>query len=463
MTISGLTIFKLLPGGKKAPESNCKECGFPTCMAFAMKLAKGDATLDQCKHVTQELIDLLEAQGGKKQDLIKFGPLSTPVDVGGENVIYRHDKTFVTPTLLSIQFKTSQSYDYFKNTISEVVSYQVERVGEVLKVDSITINNDNNDTEMFNKMIDHLYNNDYTSKLSIILISNKLSDLQDLYNKLKDNHKPLLYLKNGDFGNYKSLSDSTGCPIVIEEKQIDDLANLAAKLDTAKVNQLVLAEPGKSHESVIETLTLIRRSIITNNVKTLRFPILAFASDYCTAADEMEEGLWAGILISKYANIVILDNFNPAILYALFTLRQNLFTDPQKPLQIEPKIYEIGDVTENSPVIVTTNFALTYFSVAGEIEASNTPCYLLITPSDGMSVLTAWAANKFSGEVIAKAVKEFGLENKINHKRLIISGYVSMLKEEIEEELVGWQVDVAPLEAVEIPEYLKNYSCCRFL
>ena len=173
--------------------------------------------------------------------------------------------------------------------------------------------------------------------------------------------------------------------------------------------------------------------------------------------DSIEKGLLASTLACKYSNIVVLDEFNKAILYALTTLRQNIFTDPEKPLQIEPKIYPIGEVDENSPVIVTTNFALTYFTVASEIESSGIASYLVVTPSDGMSVLTAWSADKFNGEIIAKAFKEYEVNNLVNHKKLIIPGYVASLKAEIEEEMPDWQVIVGANEAVDIVDFLKDY------
>lgn len=458
MTISGLTLFKLLPGGKKQADANCKKCGFPTCMAYAMKLAKGDTTLNKCPHASNDLKDLLEQSGGKVQALVCFGLKSDPVKAGGENVLYRHCKTFINPTCLSIHLKTSQRIDFLNSIIDKIYHYQVERVGELLKINSIALHNDNNDLESFDNLLTQIINKKLTEKLSVILISNCINDLLEASKQLSNHQRPLLYLKNGTTEQYRKLLNTTNCPICIEAEKIEDLVKMVEKLEKDNFDQIVLAIPEECKRNILETLTLIRRSVIENNHKQLRFPVLTIASDYYKDADCIEEGIISGNLIAKYSNIVLLNYFDPAVIYSLLTLRQNLFTDPQKPLQIEPKLYTFGDVDECSPVIVTTNFALTYFSVAGEIEASNLPCYLLITNSDGMSVLTAWAANKFSGEVISKAVKEFQLEQKIKHRNLIISGYVSMLKEEIEEELSGWKVDVAPLEAVEIPEFLKNYK-----
>lgn len=459
MTISGLALFKLLPGGKKLPETNCKECGFPTCMAFAMKLAKGQTTIDKCKYASDEIKEVLESQGGKKQEELTFGPNSNPLKIGGETVINRHDKTFINPTCLSIRINTSQDRATINKKIETIASYSVERIGVTMSMDSLTIFNDSNDNTAFISILNDLIAKDINKTLSLILVNEDKEALIEATRLLTNSQKPLLYLKKGTKETYQELYNMTKCPIVIESETIDDLAKIAEELDKASVSNIVLAI--KNDKNIIETLTLIRRSIIAHNVKALRFPVMSFASDYCSTKDPAEEALWAGNLICKYSNIVIMSHFDPALIYSLFTLRQNLFTDPQKPLQIEPKLYQIGDTDKDSPLIVTTNFALTYFSVASEVEASNVPCHLLITPSDGMSVLTAWAANKFSGEIIAKAIKDNKIEDLLSHKNLIIPGYVSMLKEEIEEELPEWKIHIAPLEAVDIPEYLKKYDLVK--
>lgn len=457
MTLSGLQIFKLLPGGKKEAQSNCKECGFATCMAYAMKLAKAEATIEVCPHISVELRDILEAQSGKQQEQVTFGAKATPVIIGGENVLYRHDKTFINPTCLSIQINTSDGLDSCIKKVYQAANYQVERVGEAISLQSLTINNDNNDFVTFKNILHSLSDEKLTERIALILVSTCIKDLLEGYNSIKDLQKPILYLKNASQENYINLYKETSCPVCIEASSADSMAQLASALESNGIKEIVLTLPEESKTRPYEDLTLIRRSVIKNNIKELRFPVVAFSSDFCQTDNQLEEGMIAGNLMCKYSNIIVINSFNPAVIYSLLTLRQNLYTDPQKPLQIEPKIYTIGEPDRCAPVIITTNFALTYFSVASEIEASNIACYLLITPSDGMSVLTAWAANKFNGEIIAKAIKEFKLEELIDHKNLVISGYVSMLKEEIEEELPGWKVDIAPSEAVDLPDFLKTY------
>jgi acetyl-CoA decarbonylase/synthase complex subunit gamma len=458
MKITGLTLFKLLPGGKKEGKSNCKECGFPTCMAFAMKLAKGEVALSKCPYTSEEIKNLLETQGGKTQHEITFGIKEFPLKTGGENVLFRHDKTFINQPPLSIKVKTSQGLDKCLQIVERSIEYKVDRVGNDISVDSITIEDDCSTPETFQNLIQASIDKGYTSRIAFILISNNLNELSDAAKKISEYQIPLLYLKKADIEDLKCLYQQTQCPIVVTDESSPLLAARIDQLEKTGISKIVIALSSSKADNIVETLTLIRRSVVIDNFNPFKYPVMTFASDYCITDDCIEEGLWAGNLICKYSNLVVLDHFNPAILLSLFTLRQNIYTDPQKPLQIESNLYTIGDVDENSPVIVTTNFALTYFSVAGEIEASGIPCYLLITNSEGMSVLTAWAANKFNGEIIAKAVKEYNLTPKISHKNLIISGYVEILKEEIEEELPGWNVLIAPKEAVDIPVYLNELT-----
>jgi acetyl-CoA decarbonylase/synthase, CODH/ACS complex subunit gamma len=334
--------------------------------------------------------------------------------------------------------------------------YQVERVGETFSIDALVIEDDNNLPDIFQKLIDTAIERKYPEKMAFILISSNYQYLSEAAQKILPYQKPVLYLKGACVESMKKLYSENNCPVCLSGEDLQMLSCQAEQLEQADIKDIILDIPTSGKANIIETLTLIRRSIIRDNFKPLRFPVITFASDYTHKKDSLEEGLWAGNLICKYTNVVVLDHFDPAIILALLTLRLNLYTDPQKPLQIEPKLYEIGEVDEYSPVLVTTNFALTYFTVAGEIEASGIPCYLLITPSEGMSVLTAWAANKFNGEIIAKAVREYSLNNKVKNKKLLITGYVDILKEEIEEELPEWEVLIAPKEAVEIPDYLQK-------
>ncbi len=449
MALTGLQIFKLLPGGKKQKEANCKKCGCPTCMAFAMKLAKKQIDLNKCEFIPDDLRELLEESNRVAQQEIKFGQNNKMI-VGGETVLFRHDKKFVNPTCYAIELKSSdEDFDY---KLDEITGYSVERIGEEFNVDAINfIDSDDSFAQKANQVA--------ATGMSVILQSNNINNLKSASNQIKSS-TPLIYLLNAQAESIIELAKDLNLPQVVSADSIDELIELTSELIKNNIKNIILnLKNKKDTTNLIEKLTILRRAAIEEKFEPLGFPVATFLSDYenCTI-DIYHQSLWAGALTCKYSNVVVLKDFDPAIYYSLITLRQNLYVDPQKPLQIEPKVYSIGDVDKNSPVMVTTNFALTYFSVASEIESSSVPVHLLITPSDGMSVLTAWAANKFTGEIIAKAVKQNNIEELVDHRTLIIPGYVASLKEEIEEDLPGWKIEVGTCEAVDIPDHLKVFK-----
>lgn len=445
--LTGLQIFKYLPGGKKEKEANCKQCGFPTCMAFAMKLAKKEISIDKCDFASEELKALFEKANQIQQAEIKFGPAKDEVVTGNETVMFRHDKTFVNQTALTIKLKTSDSD--FDKKLDKISSYSVERVGEKLKISAIALEDDDNTfAEKAGKVI--------VKDFPLVLISSDLEKIKNILPFAKDS-KPLVYLKNNDIQRIVEIEKEFKVPVIISGDDIQDLIANSSKALELKAENIVLNLNNLNTSNLIENLTYIRRAAIEHKFTPLGFPVMSFVDEIAGIKQDItEKNIWASVLLCKYSNIVVLDYFDEASVYSLLTLRQNIYTDPQKPLQIEPKVYPIGEVTNRSPVFVTTNFSLTYFTVASEIEASGIPVYLVITPSDGMSVLTAWAASKFTGETIAKAIKDFNVESLVTHRKLVIPGLTAILKEEVEEELSGWKVLIGTNESVEIVDYLKK-------
>jgi len=244
--------------------------------------------------------------------------------------------------------------------------------------------------------------------------------------------------------------------VVCGNGDLGALAALTQKLDGMGAKDLVLDPGGRGWADSLAAFTQLRRLALKKNLRALGYPIIAYPGE--GAADADEEVLLATQAICKYAGLIVLDNFDPASLYPLLALRQNIYTDPQKPIQVSPGLYEIGDPTPDSPLLVTTNFSLTYFSVAGEVEGSGIPTWLLIADAEGMSVLTAWAAGKFDAERIAKAVKTMGVLDKVGHKKIVLPGHVSTISGELEEELPGWEILVGPREAIGIPSYLRQFA-----
>lgn len=449
MKLTGLQIFKFLPGGKKEKEANCKQCGFPTCMAFAMKLAKGEISIDKCEFVTEELRSSVEEASQIQQAEIKFGPAENTVTVGNETVMFRHDKKFVNPTCLAVKLESSDKN--FAEKLDKISDYSVERVGENLKISAVALYDTD---ETFEEKAGTISN----SGFPMILVSDNIQKIKNLAKKIKDS-KPLIYIKNASPEEISETEKNYNTPVIISGNSVEELVDNSLKLLKNKAENIVLSLKNQSQKCLIENLTYIRRSAIENKFKPLGFPVIMFPEDIQgLSGDVIEQGIWAAALLCKYANIIVLEQFDEALIYSLLTLRQNIFTDPEKPLQIDSKVYPVGEPDENSPVIVTTNFALTYFTVVGEIEASNIPAHLIITPSDGMSVLTAWSADKFNGEIIAKTLKTFDVENLVKHRKLIIPGYVSSLKEEIEDELPGWEIVIGTNEAADIVDFLRSFQ-----
>ena len=261
------------------------------------------------------------------------------------------------------------------------------------------------------------------------------------------------------------LAKSAKAPLVVRADSLAGLAELTEKLVAAGVEDLVLDPAVRGFAGSLSALTQVRRLALKKNFRPLGYPTIAFpylgASGVAdavgrSAADPEMELLLAGQQVAKYAGFVVLGDFAPARVYPLLVLRANLFTDPQKPIQVEPGIYPINKPTADAPVLVTTNFSITYFAVANEMETSGLPAWLLVADAEGMSVLTAWAAGKFDAEKIAKTVKNTGIAEKVSHRKVVIPGHVAVLMGELEEELPGWQIKVGPREAVDLPRYLKT-------
>lgn len=442
MALSGLQIFKLLPAGKKEKEANCKQCGSPTCMAFAMKLAKGAVEISSCKHISDELRAMIEDSAQKQQEAILFGTELNKTKVGDEIVMFRHDKTFVNPTCVSVRLNSDDKE--FENKLKALKSYSIERVGENFTISAVVLYDKGNFAQSA-KIIDE-------NNLPLILISENYDNICAAIEEIKPS-KPLVFLKNNDIEQISEINKKYAVPVVVSANSVEELAKRSENLVKQGVKEIVLNLDTNIDFSVIEKLTYIRRAAIEDKYRSLGFPVMMILP---LSGDVIEDSILSSTLLCKYTNIVVFEDYNPAIVSGLFTLRQNIYTDPQKPLQVEAKLYEVGEVTKDSPIFVTTNFALTYFAVVSEIEASGIPSYLLITPSDGMSVLTAWSASKFTGEIIAKAVKQFGVEEAVNHKELIIPGFVASLAEEIKEELPEWEVICGPNDAIDLVDFIKQ-------
>lgn len=435
MALTGLQIFKYLPGGKKDPEANCKKCGFPTCMVFAMNLAKGQTDVSKCEFISDELKALIEETSRPKQIEILWGNKDTPIKTGGETVIFRHEKTFINPSVIAISLDSDD--EKFEEKLLEIKSYETERVGDIFKINVLEIVDKGDFLEKVKIA--------YKEGFALILRSNDIKNLKEALETLKDS-TPLIFPQDASYNELKDVS----VPIVISAKNIDDLKSKSSSLQKEGFKEIVLNIDSKSP---FEDLTKIRIESISEGEADFGYPSITYIK---SDNDILIQTILASTMICKYSNIIVLEDFNPALLSVIFTLRQNIYTDPQKPLQVDAGLYKIGEPDGDAPLFVTTNFALTYFSVLNELETTGKSAYLLITPSDGMSVLTAWSASKFTGEIIAKALKNADMENILNHRNVIIPGLAASLREELKYEIPDWNVIVGTDEAISIPEFLKT-------
>jgi len=437
MALTGLEIYKLLP------QTNCKDCNFPTCLAFAMKLAAKQAELKDCPHVSEEAALKLEAASAPPIRLVEVHGGNGKLQVGNETVLFRHEKTFYHMPGLFWHLRDDEGAEALKSKVKEVDAYKADYVGIELKLDGYAVEAKSGDPAAFAAAVEAVRS---VSKKPLILLA-PTPELAKAGLEAGGDTRPLLY--HADKANWQEMGDiakAAGVPLAIRGESLEELAELTDSLKSAGVEDLVL-DPGLSgHLDSLQQLTTLRRLSIKKSFRALGFPVITFPAD---------DLLLAASHIAKYAGFVVLESVDPATLYPLMVLRQNIYTDPQKPIQVQPALYEINSPDGDAPLMVTTNFSITYFSVANEVEGAGWPAWLLVADAEGMSVLTAWAAGKFDAERIAKAVKATGAEEKLNHKKLILPGHVAVLSGELEEELPGWEILVGPREAVDIAGYLK--------
>ncbi|MCG2776778.1 MAG: acetyl-CoA decarbonylase/synthase complex subunit gamma [Desulfobacterales bacterium] len=447
MGLTGIQIFKMLP------KTNCGECGVPTCLAFAMNLASGKAELDACPYVSDEAREALAEASAPPIRPVAIGAGVRAFKVGGETVMFRHEKTFYNPTGLGAMISSDIDSGALDKKLKEWNALQYERVGLNLRPELVALKDVNGDSGAFAALAKKIAEE---SEFGLVLMSDKVAVLKGAA-EVCAFKKPVLYAATTDnaeeMGN---LSKETGLPLAVKADNIDDLIALSDKLTGMGLKDLVLDSGSREIKQVFEDQVAIRRAALKAGNKALGFPTITFP---CEMAENLDmETVIAALLIAKYAGVVVLSDFKGESVFPLLLERLNIFTDPQRPMTVTEGIYEIGTPDENSPVLVTTNFSLTYFIVSGEIEGSRVPSWLLIMDTEGLSVMTAWAAGKFSGDVVGMFVKKCGIADKVAHKKIIIPGYAASISGEMEEELGDWEIMIGPRDASLLPKFLKDMA-----
>ena len=447
MALTGIEIFKLLP------KTNCKECGDPTCLAFAMKLAAGKAELSLCPYVSEEAKAKLSEAAAPPILPVIIGVGERALKVGGETVMFRHEKRFENPPGLALLVSDTMSDAEIDRRLEKFNKLQYERIGLTLRGNLVAVRCDSGDAAKFEAVAGKVKKN---TDGGIILMSTN-PDILAAGLKVCADRKPLLYAateENSD--KVADLAKGSSCPLAAKASSVEKLAELTAKLTSAGVKDMVIDSGSRTLRQAFEDQLIIRSTALTKKFRPLGFPTIVFPGEMTD--DPMKEAVIASIFVAKYGGIIVLSDFQGESLFPLLVERLNIYTDPQRPLATKEGIYEIGSPNENSPVLITSNFSLTYFIVSGEIETSRVPSWLLVKDTEGLSVVTAWAAGKFVADAIAPFVKKCGIADKVKHRKLVIPGAAAAESGGLEEELSGWEIQVGPREGSHIPAYLKTWK-----
>jgi len=446
MALSGIEIFKQLP------KTNCKDCEFPTCLAFAMALTQGKAELTKCPHVSDEAKASLSEASEPPIRTLSIGANGEAVKVGGETVLFRHEKTFVNPPPLAILITDAMEGAEVDARLKKLEDLQYDRVGLTLRPELVAVQQTQADAAAFAALAGRAAG----AGCGMILMSDDPGGLGAALDSC-GGAKPLICAATAETADQVgALAKEHACPVVARGDGVDALMAVTEKLTAMGLKDIVIDTGARKLGPAMRDQIAIRRAALSGDCKPLGFPTITFPCEMTD--DPLQEVVIASALIAKYAGLVVLSDFDGAGLFPLLLERLNIYTDPQRPMATGEGIYEIGGPDENSPVLITSNFSLSYFIVSGEIETSRTPSYLLVKDTEGLSVMTAWAAGKFVADEIGPFVKKSGIEDKVKHRKLIIPGYAAQISGELEDELPDWEIVIGPREASHIPAFLKSWE-----
>lgn len=447
MGLSGIQIFKL------TPKKNCKECGCPTCMAFSMKVAQGALEISKCPHMSEDALAQLSEATAPPMKTIKVGSGDNEFTLGGETVLFRHEKTFVSKTRYAVALCTCMDDAAIDAKLAAIPMVDYERISERMFVEMIYVNyEDGADKDRYVEIVKKAA----ALGRTLVLGCKDVEVAKAALAVCKDG-KPVL--NGADASNYAEMSavaTEAGVVLGVTGADLNELYDTVAALEKAGNKNLILDVGTKSIKEAYGNAVQIRRAALKDQDRIFGYPTLVNLAVLAHGDRNMQQAL-ASLFTMKYGSIVVMEQLDYAEALPLFGLRQNVYTDPQKPMKVEPGIYALNGADENSLCLTTVDFALTYFVVSGELERSGVPCNLIISDAGGLSVLTAWAAGKLSSTSVAKYIQE-NVEDKVKCRKLIIPGKVAVLKGDIEAKLPGWEVIVAPLEAVQLVKFLKDMT-----
>ncbi len=444
MALKGLDIFKV------SPKTNCKDCGCPTCMAFSMKVAQGALVLEKCPHLSAEVIASLSDATAPPMKTIKIGAGENEHTLGGETVLYRHEKTFVSKNLFAVSVTDAMGNADAVLEAATAVDY--ERIGERMRVELFYVSFAGDEAKYL----------DLVKKASglgrgLVIDCGDAGVAKKAAQLVKDMKPVLSGAAASNLDAMSAIAKEYDLALAVSGSNLDELYELATKLEAAGNKNLILNVGVSSIKDAFTAAVQIRRAALKNNDRVFGYPTIVNVGALASGDSVMQAAL-ASLFTLKYGSIIVMEGMSYAQALPLYGLRQNIFTDPQKPMKVEPGIYAINGADENSICVTTVDFALTYFIVSGEVERSGVPVNILISDAGGYSVLTAWAAGKLSASSLSKFFNEFDVANKIKNRTLMIPGKVAVLKGEIEDKLPGWNIVVAPNEAVQLVKFLREFK-----
>ena len=447
MGLSGIQIFKM------TPKKNCKECGCPTCMAFSMKVAQGAMDISQCPHMSEDALAQLSEATAPPMKTVKIGAGENEFSLGGETVLFRHEKTYVSKTRYAVSLCSCMDDAAIDAKLAEIPKVAYERIGERMFAELVYVNYAaDTDKDRYVEIVKKAAALNRT-----LILGCKDVELAKAALEVCKEAKPVL--NGADASNYAEMSavaTEAGVVLGVTGKDLNELYDTVAALEKAGNKNLILDVGTASIKEAYGNAVQIRRAAVKDQDRTFGYPTLVNVAALAHGDRVMQQALLS-MFTMKYGSIVVVETLDYAEALPLFGLRQNVFTDPQKPMKVEPGIYALNGADENSLCLTTVDFALTYFVVSGELERSGVPCNLIISDAGGLSVLTAWAAGKLSSTSVAKYIQE-NVEDKVKCRKLVIPGKVAVLKGDLEAKLPGWEIIVAPLEAVQLVKFLKDLT-----
>ena len=447
MALSGIQIFKMLP------KKNCKECGCPTCMAFSMKVAQGAVDIAACPYFAPEALAKLSAATEPPMKTIKVGAGDAELSLGGETVLFRHEKTFVSRTRYAMSLCTCMDDETVAQKLEDIKKVDYERIGERMFVEMVYVNYSADGKQDYVELVKKA-----AETGRILILDCKDAEIAKAALEVCKDGKPIL--NGADASNYEAMNavaTAAGVVLGVSGADLSEIHDTVEKLEGLGNKNLVIDVTGADVKETFKNAVQIRKAAIKDGDRTFGYPSIVNLHKIA-AGDLHKQAALLSLFTMKYGSVIVAEHIGYSEALPLYGLRQNLFTDPQKPMKVEPGIYPLNGADENSVCLTTVDFALTYFLVSGELERSGVPVNLIINDAGGLSVLTSWAAGKFSSSSIAKFFQEQDIEGKIKSRKLIIPGKVAVLKGELEAKMPGWEIIIAPNEAVQLVKFMKDFA-----